>query len=653
MERLDVVCAIGTGVLSAILFATILSSHPPLSDGSEGAAGVASLGILHAPGYPSYILVARLFTLLIPFLAFTLRVGLFSLVCASLSVTLVNLIARRMGASRPGAALGGLCLAASAGYWYYAGFTKHDQFSGLTFLVALYLLLMWQARPNTWRLVGVAAALAFGFGSSWPLTIMLTPLVLYVLVRSWRQLTVPSLGLATLTGVVLLAGIYGFVMVRASENPLLNWGDATTPSALIQLVDRSDFSTPSGSGSSVQAPVSTPATSQSTPSSGGAGTTVPAGAGAVTAAGAIEASRAISGVQHYIQIFRRELGLAGFLLAVWGAIASLTWRRRRASIPLLIAFAVNLVGTAVTVAPATSSYDVDLVEEGFILGCFFVLACWIAIGATDLFARVRALSKRAGTGQVGSIVRGVLPPAAIAAVAVAALVPLVVVGWPVAHRSDNAFADRYAETVFSELPHRAVLFVWGSDLNFPLEYRQIVYHQRRDVVVVAVGGLRYAWYRQEIGRQLGQPLPPELGNTIQDLAHVIHSVGETRPVYIDEQATEYMQGVVGFRTVGLVSQVVPGSKEVLPAPATLERTVVAAERAADLTNPDWQVWPNTYLDQADYVSVALKAARYYYEDHNLAGMKAALLNVVHIDPGQHDAEQDLSELAHQTGGAGG
>jgi hypothetical protein len=649
LEAVDVVWALATGALSAALFATALSTHPPLSDGSEGAAGAVSLGILHAPGYPSWVLAAHLFTLIVPVGSAALRVGLFSLLCAAASVTFVQMIARRCGAARWAASLGALCLAATAGYWYYAVFTKHDQFSGLTFVAALYLLLAWEARPSRWRLVALAAVLAIGLGSSWPLTIMLGPVLVYVLARSRHRLTLGSFAAATAVGLVLLAGIYGFVMVRAAENPQLNWGDATTLSRLVSLVDRSDFSAPTGDAGSTTFPWPR-STVTGSPGGTAAGQSLPVGGAGAVLGVPIAAGRGAVGLA-YFEMFVRELGIAGSLLALWGLVASLAWRRRRASWVLLGAFLTNLVGVGVTVAPRRSGRGIDLIEEGFVLGCYFVLACWIAIAATDLATRLHALLARRRPG--ARLLRRALTPTVASALAAAAIVPLLIVGWPVAHRSDNAYADRYAETVFSELPPHAILFVWGSDLNFPLQYRQIAYHQRTDVTVVAVGGLRFRWYRQELSRTLGRRLPPLEAKTVPDVANVIRWAGRLRPVYIDEQASEFLSGVVGFQTIGLVSRVTPGTtKPSTIAPALLQQRLLAAERFAGMPSPDWTVWPNLYLNQADYASVGLKAARYFYDEHDIAGLRGALLNVARIDPGNQTARQDLSLLGAGGGAAG-
>jgi hypothetical protein len=50
LTRPDLVWAAATAGVSALLFATVMTSHPGLGDAPETVAGVTSLGVLHAPG---------------------------------------------------------------------------------------------------------------------------------------------------------------------------------------------------------------------------------------------------------------------------------------------------------------------------------------------------------------------------------------------------------------------------------------------------------------------------------------------------------------------------------------------------------------------------------------------------------------------------
>jgi hypothetical protein len=286
--RADLAWAAATGLASAALFATALTGHVYLGDGPETVAGISSLGILHDPGYPAYVIVAHLFTLLIPFGSEAFKVNLFSLVCAALTVAGVQLLARRLGAARWAASIGALTLAASAGFWFYSGFAKHDIFSGLLFLLTLHLALAVRARPSTGRLVALAVVIGLGLGSSWPLELIILPTVAYVLIAGRRALRLRSLAAATASGLVVLVAVYGFVMVRAGENPPVNWGGATTVGRLWSLVNRADFrphsSPPAASAAGASGARGGGSRGASAPGSGGGASAPGSGGGAAVVA---------------------------------------------------------------------------------------------------------------------------------------------------------------------------------------------------------------------------------------------------------------------------------------------------------------------------------------------------------------------------------
>ena len=656
LSRADLVWATATAAAAAALFATALTSHPALADASEAVTGVRSLGILHAPGYISYVLAAKAFTLLIPVGNEAFRVNLFSLVCGSLSIAGVQLLARRCGASRWAASLGALTLAAGAGFWFYATFAKHDMFSGLLFLVALHLTLAWQARPRTGTLIALAAVLAVGLGSSWPLIVLLLPTVAFVLFRSRSRLSLSSLATATATGLVILVALGGFVMVRAGQNPAINFDGATSISRLVELVTRADFTPHSapltrstGAASQAQSP---PA--NTTGQSSGFSPRAPRGAvaAAIVPASAVPIT---TGFANYVAMFARELGIVGLALAVLGLIVSLR-RRTTVSWPLLIAFAVNLIGADLLVAPGgLSGTDLLLIEEGFILGCYFVLAAWLAMGATALVESVSGLRLRSG-GSLASH-RKVTAPLAAAVVAGVLLVPSILGHWSVAHQASKPYADRLASAVFTELPPRAAVFVSNSELADPLVYQQVVKHRRPDVLVVDMNAFTYPWYREQIERKLGTRLPPDLHDSVLDAREVAKWMNGSRPVYMDLHGAQVMAGndafirhnkpgnLIGYRPVGILARLVGGTgPAVVASPGALDSAFRQAERTAGMPDQRWNSWPNGLAMQIFFNTAALEVARAYYEHRDAAGMQAALENELTITPGDTVAQQDLQKL---------
>jgi hypothetical protein len=635
ISRTDGYWAGGVAALSAILFATAITGHPALGDAPESIAGVDSLGILHAPGYPAYVIAAWIFTTLIPFGSFAFQVNLFSLVCASLSVAGVYLLARRCGAVRWASALGALALAAGAAFWFYATFAKHDMFSGLLFLAAVHLLLSWQERPTRGKLVGLAAVMAVGLGSSWPLQLLLAPAIGFVLIRDRRQLHLPSLLQAAAAGLLVVVSLYGFVLVRAGQHPAVNWGEATNIGRLGSLVNRSDFQyhvkanptsetgrpgTPSGSRPRINTQSKPELTTRSS-----------ARLGRVATATGVEA-----------QIFTHELGISAIILAAWGLFVAFSRRRRdRVFYPLLLVFVGDFLGAVlVTGASGYNGFDTNLVHEGFVLGCYFVLAAWLAVGATDLVATAGETDWPRDPRTRRALGTWVLP----AALGLLVLVPSVAGHWGVGHRAADPLADRYAKTVFDTLPPRAVVFIWGAERAQPMIYRQVVKDERPDVVVVASDLLTKDWYPEQISREIGRPLPPQLNDTVADTRRAIEAVRGFRPVYMDMPTAQALQASVGYRPVGLLARVTGGTGVVaLRHPELLAQKMRDVERAAGMPDSDWGLWPN-YFVRDSYLAAAYEVFWAYIGRSDLAGARRALRGMLRVDPGNPDISSQLQLL---------
>ena len=177
-------------------------------------------------------------------------------------------------------------------------------FSGLLFLLGLYVALSWYNEPSRWRLVTLAVLIGFGLGSSWPLEILLLPTVLFILFARRRGLAIWPLVQATAAGLVAVIAIYGFVMVRAAQNPAVNWGRATTVSRLIDLINRADFTPhhnppqPTGGAAAGATPSAgsgqAPATGAGQAPATGAGQAPATGAGRAPATGGGRSRRARS-----------------------------------------------------------------------------------------------------------------------------------------------------------------------------------------------------------------------------------------------------------------------------------------------------------------------------------------------------------------------
>lgn len=322
---------------STLLFVSTFSSRAGLGDTPESVAGVRSLGILHAPGYVTYVVAARLFGEVFRFGGWEFRVNLFSLVCAVLSVAAVYLLARCFGANKAGAAIGALALATTSSFWFNADFAKYYSFTALLLTVMALCVLAWLRTGRGALLVGAGVLLGSSLGASWQLAvIMAAGLACIIGLRRPR----PGLGILLVAGGAALftaIAVCVFIVVRAGQDPTVNFGNATGLSRLFELLTTADFSGARGA----------------------------AGAAAGTDSGAIGVNLAIIG---------RHIGLGAIALACVGTFD--LYVRRRLGYALFFGVvalgnvvAVSLVGGKVVIAGMASRPDRGRAEaRGDIIG---------------------------------------------------------------------------------------------------------------------------------------------------------------------------------------------------------------------------------------------------------------------------------------------
>jgi len=125
----------------AAFFVYLLTLAPGVTglDSAELATGAYTLGIVHPTGYPLYLLIGKLFTLL-PIRSVAYRMNLMSAVFAALTVWLVGCLAMRITRNRWAAWLGAGALGFSYSFWGLA--VVAEVYTLHAFMLALLLLLL-------------------------------------------------------------------------------------------------------------------------------------------------------------------------------------------------------------------------------------------------------------------------------------------------------------------------------------------------------------------------------------------------------------------------------------------------------------------------------------------------------------------------------
>ncbi len=191
-------------------------------DSIQYQTAVATLGIPHPPGYPFYILIGKLFTLLpgigqlAPFgdnIAY--RLGIFSTVAAILTVFVTVLFIHRLTNNVGVAFFGGLILAGGRGFWIPA--TYVELYPLYTLMVTSWMLLMviWRQTGKSRCYFAGTAVYALSFGVNVPAIILLPAWLWMVLITDHQMLTRWKNLWKTAVIVILAALQFIYVPLRA------------------------------------------------------------------------------------------------------------------------------------------------------------------------------------------------------------------------------------------------------------------------------------------------------------------------------------------------------------------------------------------------------------------------------------------------------
>lgn len=210
------------------VYIVTLAPSVGLTDSGELTVAAWSLGNAHPPGFPLYLLLTHLFTLL-PIGSVAWRVNLASAFFAALACGAMVMAAGTMTRTWRIAAAAGLMLACSRTLWNYA--TVAEVYALNTFLIVtlLALVLAWHRKRDD-KLLYIAA-FVFGLGLCvHHVTVGLC--IVGIAVLAWRAGKRQVLICALLA--IGALSVYAYLPIAASHNPPLNWGN---PDSLSRFVD--------------------------------------------------------------------------------------------------------------------------------------------------------------------------------------------------------------------------------------------------------------------------------------------------------------------------------------------------------------------------------------------------------------------------------
>lgn len=228
------------GLLAFLVYAATVAPGVYGLDSAELATGAHTLGIVHPTGYPLYLLLAKLFTLL-PLGTVAYKVNLFSAVFGALTIGVVFVLIEEVSGKRWAAWLGTGMLAFSYNFWSMA--TVAEVYTLHTFFTALILILFqrWMKTEDRRWLPVIAFVTGLSLTNHVSSVLILPGFALFVLYRIGLRALLKQLPLLFFCGLIGLS-FYLYLPVRAAANPAMNYIDAfynvdlTKPTGLLWMI---------------------------------------------------------------------------------------------------------------------------------------------------------------------------------------------------------------------------------------------------------------------------------------------------------------------------------------------------------------------------------------------------------------------------------
>lgn len=446
-------------------------------DSAELITGAYTLGIVHAPGYPLYMLLAHLATRL-PWGSIAYNVNFMSAVFGSLAAAVLFYASWRLSRALWASVLAALLLAFSRMYWSEAVVAEVYTLNALLIGGVILAAILFYEKSGGKTLIAVATTFGLSLAHH-PSALLLGPgLVALVLSRVRGHGINGKAWLAALFGLTAPMFLYLYLPLRYAADPALNYvGDyfdmnLASAEGLIWMVSGRMFSQELFGRSLVE------------------------GLGQILSLG--------------LSIWLNFFG-AGLVLALYGLVRLRTRR----------ALALFLGGSAAAILLFFAFYDmVDNAQ--MLLPVLVLLTPPLAVGL-DRFMR-RARPRLALHGRFQPLLAGVL------AFGVAAL--LIAANWRFADRSGDWSAYDFAQRVMAEVdPGALILAQWTSAT--PLEYMQIVEGLRPDVEILD-RGLMALGIRDKLNREGTEGLVDANSVTFAALTERVSREMSNRPVYIME-----------------------------------------------------------------------------------------------------------------------
>ncbi len=491
-------------MLSFAIYAVTLCPTIYWEDSAAFCAVHSLLGIPHSPGFPVYVLLGRIFTMM-PFAGSAFCSNLMSAFWGSAALTVLfflileiyNQAGMQEWLSRLASAVAVLLLAFSSSFWLQTVRAEVYTLNLFFSLMLLVFLLRWRREGATrsgfrWLLL-FTFVLGLSLTNHPLLALMLAPaFLLFVLFTDFKVvLSAKRLGLLAIF-VLLGLSVYLYLPTRSGLGPAVNWGKPDSWGNLLAYLLR---------------------TSQA--SAGSSAVAVPF----------------LNRLWFNLSFPVDQFGLPLFWLSVVGVVSLFRSSRLMGFLTLAV-FALNL-GTA-TWAADFSARNYDLL--GYLLPSLSMFTIWFALGLKNALARILK-EVRAVNGNPKREARKVLSYlAAYALLAITTLLPVVKLAGNLKEcdKSSQIWAQVYARQILSSVGKDALILAGDDNTLTSLWYVNLAESKRPDVKIVSVTALTGRANREQIRQQYPEISLPDA--TIRDPGALAYELGRLNaggfPIYV-------------------------------------------------------------------------------------------------------------------------
>ena len=479
-SRVEFACAGAVFLIALLLYSWTLAPTVTLTDSGELIVVAHGLGVAHPPGFPLWVILAHLASL-VPLGNVAVRINFSSALFAALASAILTLVVAELMITTPylptwkkrsaqqkkkaedsrigqllicAPALGaGLLMAFSRTLWSYATIAEVYTLNTLLILVVLFLMLRWRRcivadRRDAGQAITThdgwlyAAALTFGLalGVHHVTVGLVLPAVAAIVYRTegLRFFASRRLVYAALISVGALVAVYAYLPFAASRSPVINWGNPRSVQEIWWHITGRQYRV------------------------------------------FLSFTPKMMGAQffEFCKMASREFGLAWLPLPLVFAFAGIgsAFKRDRTTFWFLLFIVIANLAYDL-------SYQIAEDKDAYYLPVFISIA--IAAGFGIRWLIQLAVSKS----------MSVTRPYLVAATAILLTsVTAFAANWPVNNRRDYFIAYDYVENLFSTIEPNGLLLTQDWQVASPMFYAQEIEQRRRDVKVVDVNLLRRSWY---------------------------------------------------------------------------------------------------------------------------------------------------------------